>query len=89
MAPARRQLLAGAAEGDTVWGRDANPEWLDSGIRWIGQGEHGSYRPDGVQLAGQSVGLVKKLQPAAEIVAELWREAGEVSVAVAGRFEGR
>lgn len=70
-----RQLIAGAGEGDTVWGKDANPEWLDSGIRWIGQGATGSYRPDGVQLAGQSVGLVSRLQPAQEIIAELWSEA--------------
>jgi len=72
--PDSRQLIAGAGEGDTVWGKDANPEWLDSGIRWIGHGATGSYRPDGVQLAGQGVGLVSRMQPAQEIVAELWSE---------------
>lgn len=85
--PRHRQLIAGASEEDTVWGRDANPQWLDSGIRWIGRGEPGSYRPDDVQLAGQSVGLVKRMQPASEIVSELWREAGETAATVAQRLK--
>jgi hypothetical protein len=85
--PHHRELIAGAAEGATVWAKDANPEWLDSSIRWIGRGEYGSYRPIGVQLAGQSVGLVDRLQPASNIVHELWRVAGGIAVSVAGQFE--
>ena len=87
VAPSQHQLIIDANESDTVWGKDANPQWLDSGIRWIGRGGHGSYRPDGAQLAGQSVGLVNRLQPASEIVADLWREARESARALGRRFE--
>ena len=73
--PDRSDVIRNASEADTVMGKDANPSWLDSAIRWIGGEAPESYRPAGSQLAGQGVGLVKRQQPAAEIVAEIWAEA--------------
>jgi nitronate monooxygenase len=70
-----RDRLIAATEADTVLGKDPNPTWRDSGIRWIGKGDANAYRPAGGQLAGQGVGLVERVQPAAEIVAEIWAEA--------------
>jgi nitronate monooxygenase len=71
----KREIVRAAIETTTAIGKDANPEWFDSGIRWIGPESNGSYRPSGVQLAGQGVALVNREQPAAEIVEEIWREA--------------
>ena len=59
-------------------GKDPQPLWRDSAMCWIGQPEERwgyEYRPEGAQLAGQSVGLVKREQSAAEIVAGIWRDA--------------
>jgi nitronate monooxygenase len=80
-----RDTIAAASETATVIGKDANPEWFDSGIRWIGSVEPGSYRPDGSRLAGQSVALVNREQPAAEIVREIWDEAQATMQALAQR----
>ncbi len=75
---ARRSRIAAASEADTVMGKDPQPRWHDSAIRWIGRPEERwayEYGPDGRQLAGQGVGLVNREQPAATIVADIWREA--------------
>ena len=72
----RGELIA-ASEADTIIGKDPNPLWRDSAIRWIGQPRarwHYEHRSDGTQLAGQAVGLAKREQPAAEIVGEIWRD---------------
>lgn len=75
---ARRAKLVAAGEADTVMGKDPQPLWRDSAMRWIGQPKERwgyEYNTDGAQLAGQGVGLVRREQPAAEIVTEIWREA--------------
>jgi NAD(P)H-dependent flavin oxidoreductase YrpB (nitropropane dioxygenase family) len=72
-----RDRIGAATEADTVMGKDANPDWLDSGVRWIGGEPSGEYRPPDRQLAGQSVGLVHRAQSAAQIVTEVWDEAQE------------
>jgi nitronate monooxygenase len=74
----RRSKIAAAGEADTVMGKDPQPRWHDSAIRWIARPKERwtyEYGPDDKQLAGQGVGLVKHEQPAAEIVAKIWREA--------------
>jgi nitronate monooxygenase len=74
----RRAKVAAASEADTVMGKDPQPRWRDSAIRWITQPKERwtyEYGPDDKQLAGQGVGLVKREEPAAEIVANIWREA--------------
>jgi NAD(P)H-dependent flavin oxidoreductase YrpB (nitropropane dioxygenase family) len=75
---ARRAKVAAAGEADTVMGKDPQPRWRDSAIRWIAQPKERwayEYGPDDKQLAGQGVGLVRREQPAAEIVAGIWAEA--------------
>jgi NAD(P)H-dependent flavin oxidoreductase YrpB (nitropropane dioxygenase family) len=76
-----RDALIAASEAGTVMGKDANETWRDSAIRWVGSPSGRwdyDYWPEGTQLAGQSVGLVRRVQPAAEIVAEIWAEAKAV-----------
>lgn len=82
---ANREVVTAATEAATVIGRDANPTWFDSGIRWIGSEPQGSYRPDGAQLAGQTVGLVNRALPAAEIIADIWSEARATIAALGQR----
>jgi NAD(P)H-dependent flavin oxidoreductase YrpB (nitropropane dioxygenase family) len=75
---ARRAKVAAANEADTLMGKDANATWHDSAIRWIAQPRERwtyEYGPDDRQLAGQSVGMVTRSQPAAAMVAEIWAEA--------------
>jgi len=70
--------LIAASELDTTMGKDPNETWRDAGIRWLGRADSVwsyDYWASGSQLAGQSVGLVRKQQPAAEIVAEMWADA--------------
>ncbi len=76
--PGRRAKLAAASEAQTIMGKDPQPLWRDSAIRWIGESAERwgyEYGPHDKQLAGQGVGLVKREQPAADIVAEMWRDA--------------
>lgn len=82
---AKREVITAATEAATVIGKDANPTWFDSGIRWIGTESQGAYRPDGTQLAGQTVGLVNRAQPAAEIIADIWSEAQATITALGQR----
>jgi len=85
---ANRESLIAATEADTQFGRDENPTWLDSAIRWIGRQREPwtpEYGPRPRQLAGQGVGLVRRQQPAAEIVSEIWAEAGSVMAALGRR----
>lgn len=82
---AKREVITAATEAATVIGKDANPTWFDSGIRWIGTEPQGSYRPDGAQLTGQTVGLVNRAQPAAEIIADIWSEARATITALGQR----
>jgi nitronate monooxygenase len=75
---ARRARIAAANESSTLMGKDPQPRWRDSAIRWIGQPKERwayEYGPEDKQLAGQGVALVKREQPAAEIIAEIWRDA--------------
>ena len=74
----QRGQIAAASEADTTIGKDPQPRWHDSAIRWIAEPMERwayEYRPEDGQLAGQSVGLVSREQPAAAIVTEIWREA--------------
>lgn len=73
-----RQKIIAASEADTQFGKDENPEWYESAMRWIGKPTDpwaAEFRNGKPQLAGQGVGLVRKRQPATEIVAEIWAEA--------------
>ena len=73
--------MAENTETDTVMGKDPAETWRDSPIRWVGKDvDRWSYEygPQSRVLAGQGVGLVRKIQPAAEIVAEIWAEARAV-----------
>lgn len=84
----KRALVSASTEADTIMGKDAKESWRDSPIRWLGrQAERWSpeYGPDNRVLAGQSVGLVRRAQPAAEIVAEIWAEARAVMGGLAQR----
>ena len=77
-AQANAASLITASELDTTLGKDPNETWRDAGIRWLGRPDSAwsyDYWTIGSQLAGQSVGLVRKQQPAAEIVAEMWADA--------------
>ncbi len=82
---AKREVITAATEAATVIGKDAKPTWFDSGIRWIGTESQGAYRPDGTQLAGQTVGLVNRAQPAAEIITDIWSEAQATITALGQR----
>jgi len=79
----RRNRLLAASESETVMAKDPNPTWLDSAIRWIDAPLSSGFH----QLSGQGVALVKQSQPAAEIVAEIWREAQETMRALGQRAE--
>jgi nitronate monooxygenase len=82
-----REKIISASEADTLFGKDENPEWYESEIRWIGK-QTDRWSSDfwkKQQLAGQGVGLVRKRQRAAEIVAEVWADAQAVMAKLAGR----
>jgi nitronate monooxygenase len=84
-----RAALVAASEADTQFGRDDTPTWYDSAIRWLGHQREPwapEIGPRPRQLAGQGVGLVRRQQPAAAIVAEIWAEARETAAALAGRI---
>jgi NAD(P)H-dependent flavin oxidoreductase YrpB (nitropropane dioxygenase family) len=78
---AKRASIIAATEADTAIGKDTTESWKDSPIRWLGrQAERWSpeYGPQPRILVGQGVGLVRKVQPAADIVTEIWAEARAV-----------
>ena len=78
MAPEYRALVMASGESDTQFGRDENPAWYESAIRWIGKQEQpwiSEFGPRPRPLAGQGVGLARRQQAAAVIVEEVWREA--------------
>ena len=77
----RRGRLIAASEAETLMAKDPNPTWLDSAIRWIDTPLSSGFH----QLSGQGVALLKQSQPAAEIVAEIWRDAQATMTALAQR----
>lgn len=80
-----RAKSAGLTVMQTIGSADEARQAVDTGvdlagpmIRWLGRPEAGrseDYWTSGSQLAGQSVGLVRRRQSAAEIVTQMWEGA--------------
>jgi nitronate monooxygenase len=84
----RRQQIIAASESDTQFGRDENPNWYDSPIRWIGKQNEPwvpEFRRGHLQRVGQGVGLVTTRQAAADVVSEVWAEAQAVMAGLGRR----